>query len=176
MKRLLNLIVVALIFAAVVGALSQYALGTRVATISAQDDDGDDDGGDHGDDRDDGDSSDHDDGDASDHDGDGGDHDGASDTGEGHTDDPNDSPTFEYLEGDSGLAMFEGIVFDPATEMDAMREAGLFGEGPDPVKTGVGAPSDPVAGFFDHATGAVFDPLGVQYYDPTTGQFDPEHH
>ena len=184
MKRMLNLIVVALIFAAVAGALTQYAMGATVAIISAQE--GDSDGGDHGDDSD-SDGGDHGDdsggggddgggyggGDQSGDDG-GGDHVG-DDGAAGHTDDPSDPPTFEYMEGDTGLAMFEGIVFDPATDMDAMREAGLFGDRPDPVKTGVGAPSDPVAGYFDPGTGAVFDPSGVQYYDPATGQFDPEH-
>ena len=143
MKRLLNLIVVALIFAAVAGGLSQYVLGTSVATISAQDD--------------------HDEGV------------GGADDGGGHVDLLSDTSTFEYLEGDSGLAMYEGIVFDPAKDMDAMRAAGLFAGGIDPVKTGVGAPSDPIAGYFDPSTGGVFDSGEVQYYDPGTGLFHDEH-
>ena len=177
MKRLLILVIVALIFAAVAGALSQYALGTRGAPRAAQEDDhGDDGGDDHGDDGDGGDGgggSDGGDDAGGDHGDDGGDHEGGS--AEGHTDDASDSPTYGYLDGDSGLAMFEGIVFDPDKDMDAMREAGLFGDGPDPVKTGVGAASDPIDGYFDPSSGAVFDPDGVQYYDPATGQFDPNH-
>ena len=77
--------------------------------------------------------------------------------------------TFEYLADGSGLALFQGIVFDPDKDLGAMRAAGLFGDGKDPVQTGVGRPSDAVAGYFDAGTGRVFDPNQA----PPEGGFDP---
>ena len=46
--------------------------------------------------------------------------------------------TFAYLSPGSALAMYKGIVFDPANDMDAMRAAGLFGA-MDPVDITRGA-------------------------------------
>ena len=77
--------------------------------------------------------------------------------------------TFEYLADGSGLALFQGIIFDPAQDMEAMRAAGLFGDGKDPMQTGVGKPSDAVAGYFDAGTGRVFDVNQA----PPDGGFDP---
>jgi len=77
--------------------------------------------------------------------------------------------TFEFLGDGSGLALFQGVVFDPATDLGAMREAGLFGDSGDPVVTGVGKPTDAVAGLFDSGTGKVFDPNQA----PPEGGLDP---
>ena len=77
--------------------------------------------------------------------------------------------TFEFLGDGSGLALFQGVVFDPATDLDAMRAAGLFGDHGDPVVTGVGKPTDAVAGLFDPGTGRIFDPNEI----PVEGGLDP---
>ena len=198
MNRLIGLITIAIIFVAVAGSLSGYAIGFGVSNVAAQDDHGGDDGGgDHGDDGGGGggddDADDHADSssgvfipDADDHTDSAGsgefipDADDHYDAG-GYFDDTEVSDyTFEYF-GDSGFALFNGVVFDPANDMDAMREAGLFYYATDPVETGVGAPSDGAIGFFSANSEAFYDTVykdntELQFFDVDTGEhIDPEN-
>ena len=63
-----------------------------------------------------------------------------------------DNPgTFAYLSPGSALAMYEGIVFDPANDMDAMRAAGLFGAmDPVDITRGTHFASDEVFAVFNN--------------------------
>ena len=86
-----------------------------------------------------------------------------------------DEYTFEYF-GDTGFAMYQGVIFEPAKDMAAMRAAGLFSFATDPVAVGVGEPTNAAVGFFGADAEAFYDALrfkdntAIQFIDANTGE------